>query len=137
MAPLGLFLKPMAPEEKSRIKKATPPLSLSAKAYKKSKLRKVFLKNKTPDSEEAESILKNKSKKFLVVGSARERLILNISLVAKNLKLKKQCLILVPEIFLAVEAQKRLEEEFPGEEIALFHGKIPKGQFYDQWRKIR
>src|SRR4030042_2223913 len=125
MAPLGLFLKPMVPEKiKNRKKKIE-------------KIRKIKNKRKLTNSLEVKTLFDSKRKKILVVGSARARLVLTISLIAEIIKLKKQCLILIPEVYLAFEMQKRPEEEFPGEEIAIFHGKIPKGQFFDQWEKIR
>lgn len=125
LSPIGIFLKLMTSKGILNIKD------------KKEKIRKLTNKNKLPKSKEAEIILKSQSKNFLVIGPADKRLNLNLSLVSNIIKSKKQCLVLVPEIFQSHEMQKKFQGYFPREEIALFHGKILKGQFYDSWQKVK
>ena len=137
LSPLGIFLKLMIPDQKSKIKKVMPSLLPKAKACPKSKLKKGFLKIKLPDSEEAKIVLNSKNKKILVIGSAGERLNLNLSLVSRITRIRKQCLVLVPEIYYSREVQRKFQEYFPDEETALVHGRISKGQFFDLWKKIR
>ncbi len=125
LSPLGIFLKLMTPEKILNIKK------------KKEKIRKIFNKNKFSYSEESKILLNDKNKKILVVGSAGKRLNLNLSLVSRIMRTRKQCLVLVPEIYYSYEMQRKFQEYFPDEEIALVHGRISKGQFFDLWKKIR
>lgn len=125
LSPIGIFLKLMTPKRISKLK------------VKSLKLKKNFLKIKLPNSEEAKIVLNSKSKKFLVIGPAGKRLNLNLSLVSNVIKSKRQCLVLVPEIYQSHEMQEKFQDYFPREEIALFHGKISKGQFYDSWQKVK
>lgn len=125
LSPLGIFLKLMTPEKILNIKK------------KKEKIRKIFNKNKFSYSEESKILLNDKNKKILVIGSAGKRLNLNLSLVSRITRTRKQCFVLVPEIYYSYEMQRKFQEYFPDEEIALVHGRISKGQFFDLWKKIR
>lgn len=124
LSPLGVFLKAMTPK-------------IAKIRNRKSNIENKPRKSRVFVCPEAEEIIKSKKAKVLVIGPAAERLRLDASLIAKILKSKKQILIIVPEIYLASAMYEKFSEMFPGKKIALFHGKISKGKFYDQWNKTK
>ncbi len=125
LAPLGIFLKMMAPEIKAKGKRQ------KAKVWKKIKLKKI------PAKTGADSIFESKRNKALVIGAARERFGLDIALISGIIKQKKQCLIIVPEVFMSFEAVKAFRQYFPEKDTALVHGKILKKEFYALWKRIK
>ena len=52
------------------------------------------------------------------------------------LRMKRQALVLVPEISLTPQAVHRFATRFPGR-VALVHSQLPAGQQFDEWRRIR
>ena len=50
---------------------------------------------------------------------------------------KAQFLILLPELMLTPQAIERYGTHFKPEEIAVLHSKISKGDFYENWKKIK
>ncbi|MCX6762306.1 MAG: primosomal protein N' [Candidatus Moranbacteria bacterium] len=121
-APLGSVLKLMVPRvAKQRVK--------SKEVRKKAKKAGEI-------SEEATKITNSKEKKFLLIGGGDKREKINSDLIRECLKSGKQCLMLAPEIFFSHGVYEKLNAQF-SEEIALIHSKITKGQFFDQWSRIK
>ncbi len=56
---------------------------------------------------------------------------------AKKLGKNKQVLILLPELTLTPQAIDRYGAHFDRKNIAVFHSKISKGEFYSNWQKIK
>jgi len=84
-----------------------------------------------------ESIYKNQYKAFLlhgITGSGKTEIY--IELVNNILKLKKQAIILVPEISLTTQLVSKFVKRF-GHNVAVLHSKLSIGERYDQWRKIK
>ncbi len=78
-----------------------------------------------------------KAKNFLlhgVTGSGKTEVY--IKLVEKTLKMDRQAIILVPEISLTPQLLGKFYEVF-GDQIAVFHSKLSKGERYDQWIQVK
>jgi len=122
-APLGTVLKLMVP--KAVEKRKTGKIAEAGRILEKRKMGKTALE-----------IIKSRKNIFFLAGKADEREKINVDLIQSCLEGNKQCLILVPEIFFSHSVYEKLSEYFSGE-IALIHSRITKGQFYDQWKKIK
>ncbi|MFA5871175.1 MAG: primosomal protein N' [Parcubacteria group bacterium] len=121
ICPPGIVLKGMIPSQfKMRAKKG------SAQTLKG--------KNIITKSAIAEKISKDKSKYFVLDGSGTEREAVNLALIGELVKTKKQCLILVPEIYFSHGIYEKIKTNFPEQEIALFHSKMAKGK-QNEWRE--
>jgi len=121
-SPLGSVMKLMVPRVVKQRKKRE-------KISKKTKASRKIEK-------EARKIAVSDKNKFLLMGNSKRRDKINFDLIGLYLKKNKQCLILVPEIFFAHNVYEKIQKGF-SEEIALVHSRITKGQFYDQWQRIR
>ncbi len=80
--------------------------------------------------------LDNEFKSYLldgVTGSGKTEVYMQI--VAETLKKNKTALILVPEISLISQTEKRFMARF-GKLVAVLHSKLSKGEKYDQWIRI-
>ena len=121
-SPLGSVLKLMVPKV--------------VKQRDKNKKVLKILKKTGKISEIALEIMNSKRNKFLLVGGGKKRDEINADLIRGCLKKNKQCLVLAPEIFFSHGVYEKLNAEF-SEEIALIHSKITKGQFFDQWSRIK
>lgn len=87
------------------------------------------------------TILKNiktkSNNKFLihgVTGSGKTEIYLQ--LIEYMLSLKKQAIVLVPEISLTPQTVERFVSRF-GEKVAIFHSRLSLGERYDEWRKAK
>ncbi|MTI67601.1 MAG: primosomal protein N' [Firmicutes bacterium] len=84
------------------------------------------------------SDIKNKRhNKFLlhgVTGSGKTEIYLQ--LIEKMLNLKKQSIVLVPEISLTPQTLDRFIGRF-GDDVAVLHSRLSLGERYDEWRKIK
>ena len=56
-------------------------------------------------------------------------------LVAKALEMSKQAIVLVPEISLISQTERRFRARF-GEKIAVLHSGLSKSELFDQWKRI-
>ncbi|MTI69934.1 MAG: primosomal protein N' [Firmicutes bacterium] len=75
--------------------------------------------------------------KFLlhgVTGSGKTEIYLQ--LIEKMLNLKKQSIVLVPEISLTPQTLDRFIGRF-GDDVAVLHSRLSLGERYDEWRKIK
>lgn len=80
---------------------------------------------------------KRKKNKFLIrgiTGSGKTEIYLQ--LVEEMIKLKKESIILVPEISLTPQTIDRFVGRF-GDLVAVLHSKLSQGERFDEWRKIK
>lgn len=91
-------------------------------------------------TEEQQMVLSNISlKKFQpyllhgVTGSGKTEVYMQ--LIEKVLSLGKEAIVLVPEISLTPQLVHTFRKRF-GEQIAILHSRLSKGEKYDEWRKI-
>ncbi|MFH0969591.1 MAG: primosomal protein N' [Patescibacteria group bacterium] len=75
------------------------------------------------------------TKYLLIAGS--EGVQICLELIKKNLKAKKQTLLLVPEIPLAYHVLEILREYFDENSIALFHSQLKGSELYENYTKIK
>ena len=68
-----------------------------------------------------------------VTGSGKT--LVYIKLIEKVLKMKKEAILLVPEISLTAQTVKIFKQNF-GEKVAILHSGLSDGEKYDEWRKI-
>ncbi|MFL5732911.1 MAG: primosomal protein N' [Chloroflexia bacterium] len=69
-----------------------------------------------------------------VTGSGKTEIYLRA--IAMALRMRRQALVLVPEISLTPQAVHRFASRFPGR-VALVHSQLPPRQQFDEWRRIR
>ena len=78
----------------------------------------------------------NSFKPFLlhgITGSGKTEVYMHI--IEHVLKLKKEAIVLVPEISLTPQIVERFKKRF-GSSIAILHSRLSMGEKYDEWRKI-
>lgn len=96
----------------------------------------------TYDQQEAyksilESIQEHRQRTYLlhgVTGSGKTEVYLQT--IEEVLKLGRQAMMLVPEIALTPQMVLRFKRRF-GDEVAVLHSGLSKGERYDEWQKIR
>ncbi|MCQ3816890.1 primosomal protein N' [Staphylococcus xylosus] len=96
----------------------------------------------TDDQQEAyksilESIQAHRQRTYLlhgVTGSGKTEVYLQT--IEEVLKLGRQAMMLVPEIALTPQMVLRFKRRF-GDEVAVLHSGLSKGERYDEWQKIR
>ncbi|WP_323702633.1 primosomal protein N' [Mammaliicoccus sp. Dog046] len=84
-----------------------------------------------------EAVQANESKTFLlhgVTGSGKTEVYLQT--IEKVLQKGEQAIMLVPEIALTPQMVNRFKARF-GDEVAVLHSGLSKGEKYDEWQKIR
>lgn len=69
-----------------------------------------------------------------VTGSGKTEIYLQS--IAKALQQGKETIVLVPEISLTPQMVERFKGRF-GEQVAVLHSALSKGEKYDEWRKVR
>lgn len=69
-----------------------------------------------------------------VTGSGKTEIYLRA--IGMALRMKRQAIVLVPEISLTPQAVHRFASRFPGR-VALVHSQLPPSQQFDEWRRIR
>ncbi|MCG8501035.1 MAG: primosomal protein N' [Firmicutes bacterium] len=69
-----------------------------------------------------------------VTGSGKTEVFLQI--IDRILAVKKQAIVLVPEISLTPQMVERFRGRF-GDSVAVFHSGLSMGERYDQWKKIK
>jgi primosomal protein N' (replication factor Y) (superfamily II helicase) len=69
-----------------------------------------------------------------VTGSGKTEIYMRA--LERALELKRQAIILVPEIALTPQTIRRFSARFPGR-VTTIHSKLSLGERYDQWRQIR
>lgn len=138
-SPLGIALKNFVPKRvKSRkqepeSKKQYQPKNIELNREQKHAVAEI---SKTGTS-------KKISREFLLYGpSGSGKTEVYIHTIAKLIRRggqnsKLQFLVLLPELTLTPQAVERYSEYFDPEEITVLHSKIPKGQFYSAWQKIK
>lgn len=83
------------------------------------------------------SSVQGPQKQFLlhgVTGSGKTELYLRA--IARALRMKRQALVLVPEIALTTQLVRRFAARFPGK-LAVLHSGLSDGERYDEWRRLR
>ena len=68
-----------------------------------------------------------------VTGSGKTEVYMHI--IEEVLKLKKEAIVLVPEISLTPQMVRVFKNRF-GKDIAILHSRLSNGEKYDEWRKI-
>lgn len=68
-----------------------------------------------------------------VTGSGKTEVYMQ--LIEQVLKLGKEAIVLVPEISLTPQLVQTFRKRF-GEQIAILHSRLSKGEKYDEWRKV-
>ncbi|WP_436860714.1 primosomal protein N' [Staphylococcus caeli] len=84
-----------------------------------------------------ENIQAHEQRTFLlhgVTGSGKTEVYLQT--IEEALKLNRQAMMLVPEIALTPQMVLRFKRRF-GDEVAVLHSGLSKGERYDEWQKIR
>jgi primosomal protein N' (replication factor Y) (superfamily II helicase) len=120
LAPLGVVLKSMIPKRVAH----RPAKNIDGKEEPK-KMKEEKNKNAFD------------SRTAVIFGPKEKRKGYLISLIKEIVRSKKQCLVLVPEIFHAYELSEQLGNIFSEKEIVLIHSKIAKGKLYRDWKKIK
>ncbi len=136
LSPIGVVLKFFVPK---RARPHNPQLTTNNLQQKKIKLTK---EQQEAVDEISENNLKFKIKnsKFLLFGpasSGKTEIYIHSIKEIKNKNTDAQFLVLLPEIMLAPQAIERYGAHFKPEEIAVLHSKITKGEFYQNWQKIK
>lgn len=83
------------------------------------------------------SVENNQDQIFLchgVTGSGKTEIYLQA--IERVIELGKQAIVLVPEISLTPQMVHRFKARF-GDEVAVMHSALSRGEKYDEWRKIR
>lgn len=122
IAPIGPILKAMLPQ---------------AAKPRKIKEREDGRKSRIIFQKEATKILSDNQKEIILAGSRRKRQEINLSLVKKMTASGGQCLYLASEIISVWSAYEKFKDFFPSESVALFYSGMPKGQYYEDWNKVR
>ncbi|MDD5489181.1 MAG: primosomal protein N' [Candidatus Moranbacteria bacterium] len=122
LSPLGIVLKIMVPKiVKTRNEKKT----------NSAKLEIIKIHNR------AKEIFGAKNKEIALIGPKKERDEIIFSAMHKAAEKNKQFLYIASEIFPAAAFFEKLKKYFPANEIALVHGSISKGEFFEAWERIR
>ena len=123
--------------------------SFLEKGYIK-EIKKEIYRNNLEDIKEESNIILNEEQKhavneviksenfspfllFGVTGSGKTEVYMNI--ISHYLKIKKQALVLVPEISLTPQIVNNFRKRF-GTQIAILHSGLSDGEKYDEYRKI-
>ncbi|HBB37130.1 MAG: primosomal protein N' [Candidatus Moranbacteria bacterium GW2011_GWC1_45_18] len=122
LSPLGIILKMMVPKISEMKKK------------KRMNAAKIEIIKKSGRTKE---ITGAKSKEVVLVGPEDERDKDIFSAMKQAIAENKQLLYLISEIFPAAAFFENLKKHFQTEEIALIHGSVSKGNFFDVWEKIK
>ncbi len=69
-----------------------------------------------------------------ITGSGKTEIYLRA--IARALRLRRQALVLVPEIALTAQLVRRFAARFPGQ-LAVLHSGLGLGERYDAWRRLR
>ncbi len=107
------------------------------KNIKSTKNLKLNLEQKQCLNKICKSINTTNNYKFLlhgVTGSGKTEIYLQ--LIENILSLKKQSIVLVPEISLTPQTVRRFVSRF-GDRVAVLHSRLSLGERYDEWRKIK
>ncbi len=132
LCPLGIVLKSFVPK-KVKARKKQEKNSIAPKA------KKITL---TPAQKQAIKKIKNSkfkilnSKFYLYGPSGSGKTEVYIEAI-KNLKPGQQALVLLPDLTLTPQAIERYSAYFSQDKISILHSKISKGEFYQNWEKIR
>ncbi|MCK4636103.1 MAG: primosomal protein N', partial [Candidatus Moranbacteria bacterium] len=140
LCPLGIVLKHFLPTQaKSRKKEADSEKS-------QAEIQKAILSNQRIIDKIINS--QNTSKSFILKvepNDDKENFILN--LIQQEIKNhhsnsnkqeeNKQILYLLPEVSQTLEIEQKLLNHFSKENVVLLHSKITKGQFFENWEKVR
>ncbi|MCK5080617.1 MAG: primosomal protein N' [Candidatus Moranbacteria bacterium] len=85
-----------------------------------------------------QKIIRTPQKKSLVFGPASSgKTEIAMSLIDKNLKNKKQALVILPEIFLSYQEICRYQERFFDKKVALLHSQLKPSEFSTIWRQVK
>ena len=129
LSSLGVILKAMVPRRVG-IKKRE---ALNDSSRHKEKVEQFPVAKKT-----ARQITKSRFRKFLLINrSSNEKNQIYIKLAAEFIKKNKQCLILVSEVYQALNVYEKWRRVFNKKDIAVVHSQIPKGQLYNYWKEIK
>ena len=131
IAPLGIVLKSFVPQ-------LTTPKQKKETSFKHHFLnqRNILL---TTEQKNAIHHIANENSDFLLFGDASSGKTQVYFEAIKKLTSTKnsQALILLPELTGIAQEIERYGREFGEKAIAVLHGKISKGQFYENWKNIK
>ena len=120
-SPLGMVLKSMIPKRvKYRLEKKSHPEE------------RMLAEKNGP-----KKISSGSSRNILLLGAKKKRREYILRLIKKTILSRKQCFILVSEIFYAYNFSEELKKSFPKENISLIHSKVASGKLYHEWKKIK
>ena len=126
---LGTVLKFFVPK-RMKARKKTP-------GIKKLKSKKIILNKK---QQEAIKEISSRNSKFLLYGpsgSGKTEVYIHSIKKLRSKNPEAQFLILLPELTLTPQALERYGQHFPQKEIVVLNSKISKGQFFENWKKIK
>lgn len=132
-APLGIVLKSFVLKRvKSRKKTA------ASSASKKKNIRLTAEQQAAVNA--IAKNLKPKTQKYLLFGpasSGKTEVYIHSMLKLQEQNENFQSLVLLPELTLTPQAIERYSEYFATQKIAVIHSKLPKGQLYAAWQRIK
>ena len=133
ISPLGIVIKCFVPKRmKSRIR--------NQEAGIMNEKKNITLTKEQQLAVEQISNFKLKIKKFLLYGpsgSGKTEVYIHSILKLREKNPDLQFLILVPEQTLTPQAVERYGEYFPAEEIGVLSSNITRGQFYQNWQRVK
>ncbi len=106
-------------------------------SFEKTKAPQLNLEQKKAAEEICNAIEEEKYEGFLlhgVTGGGKTEVFMNV--ISKVLEMKKQAMLLVPEISLTPQMVNRFVCRF-GERVAIFHSGLSMGERYDQWKRMK
>lgn len=93
--------------------------------------------NLTNEQKGAVKLILKRAKSYYLYSSERTAIYIKAILEIKKRDLKSQFLILLPELTLISPTVEIYKNYFKESEIAILTGKVSKGQFYQNWKKIK
>ncbi len=138
-SPIGTVLKFFIPKQTNQHKqKPANNLEAKKKTIKLTREQRDAV-NKITNSKFNPPAGSQNSKFYLYgpAGSGKTEVYIHSILKLREINSDLQFLILLPELTLTPQAVERYGEYFNANEIVILHSKIPKGQFYTNWQKIK
>ncbi|MFA4817433.1 MAG: primosomal protein N' [Parcubacteria group bacterium] len=139
LSPLGVVLKSFIPKRVKQ-KHKTQNTDIHKQNTKNIKLTKEQQASVTAIIKKINCKLKIVNCKFLLhgpSGSGKTEVYIHTIKKLKEKNKQSQFLILLPELTLTPQALERYGEYFDASEIALLNSKMPKGELYANWQKIK
>jgi len=138
ISPLGIVLKSFVPK-RTKSRSISYLVSGISYSYKKKDIKLTVEQKKAVDiiSNTKYKILNTKYLLHGPSGSGKTEVYIHSILKLREKNPDLQFLILVPEQTLTPQAVERYGEYFPAEEIVVLSSNITRGQFYQNWQRVK